>query len=60
MHDAAGRLIRLLVDEVREPGEHGIAWDGRSSDGLRMASGSYFARLEIGGHSRSLRLVLVD
>ncbi len=59
VYDAAGRLVRTLVDWDLPPGAHDAAWDGRDSAGRGLASGSYFARLEAGGRVEVARLSLV-
>ncbi len=46
--DAAGRLVRVVADEVRSAGRHEARWDGRDASGKRVASGVYFARLVAG------------
>jgi hypothetical protein len=55
--DAAGREVATLVDEVRGPGEHRVAWDGRGAP-----SGVYFCRLDAAGAPSApdvRRLVLI-
>ena len=59
VYDPAGRLVRILTDDSREPGEHVISWDGRTSDGRRASSGVYFLLLEGAGERRTRRVVLV-
>lgn len=59
IHDAAGRLVRTLVDADLPPGEHAAVWDGKSAAGRAVQSGIYFARLRAGGGSSSSILVLV-
>jgi hypothetical protein len=50
--DVRGRLVRELVNQPSEPaGPHSIIWDGGAADGRRVASGTYFARLETPGES---------
>ncbi|MCK4510975.1 hypothetical protein KAW64_04505, partial [bacterium] len=39
--DAAGRVVRTLVDREVEAGEHGAVWDGTTDTGQRAASGVY-------------------
>ncbi len=39
--NAMGQRIRTLVDEIQEPGQHSVLWDGTDSDGRRVASGLY-------------------
>jgi hypothetical protein len=43
--DAGGRLVRNLVDRVREGGRHEAVWDGRDDQGVQVSSGTYFVRL---------------
>jgi hypothetical protein len=43
--DAAGRLVRTLVDERQAPGPHVASWDGTNNHGARVACGIYFCRL---------------
>ncbi len=59
LYDPRGRLVRVLIDEVREPGEHLVAWDGRDGAGTRVGSGVYFARLSWAGGSIVTRAALV-
>jgi hypothetical protein len=47
VYDAAGRLVKVLTDEGKVPGQYGIDWDGTTYLGLPAASGSYFLRLAI-------------
>jgi hypothetical protein len=58
--DMAGRVVRRLVaNEVGTPGRHEIEWNGRDDAGRQAASGTYFYRLEAGGHEETKRMVLV-
>jgi hypothetical protein len=49
IYNAAGRVVRTLVDDKMEPGEHRTTWDGTTDTGDRAASGVYFVRMEIAG-----------
>ena len=46
IYDPAGRLVRTLFSGTPEAGERSVTWDGRSDDGVPVASGVYFVRLE--------------
>ncbi|MFO7610571.1 MAG: FlgD immunoglobulin-like domain containing protein [Candidatus Krumholzibacteriia bacterium] len=59
VHDAAGRLVRTLIDEVRPAGSHTAFWDGRDQGGRGVASGSYVCRLEAGASVRVVRMTLL-
>jgi hypothetical protein len=55
--DASGRLVRLVLDETLEAGEHAGFWDGRNARGEAVGSGIYFYRLEAGEFSETRSLV---
>ncbi len=48
VHDAAGRLVTMLLQRPLEPGAHVIRWDGRDLSGRPAPAGAYFARLRYG------------
>ncbi len=55
----SGRLVRTLVNGVRNGGDHAIRWDGSDNAGLPVASGVYFSRLQAGGETITKRMALV-
>jgi hypothetical protein len=60
VHDVTGRTVRVLLDAFRPAGADRIGWDGTDARGRPVASGVYFARLEVAGHaaaSRKLALI---
>ena len=59
IYDISGRLVRILVDEVRPAGEYEVRWAGRSDGGRPVASGTYFARLQSQGRQDLQTLMLV-
>jgi len=59
IYDVAGRLVRDLVDAELDAGRHDAVWNGRGQEGIRVASGSYFYRLEAGSETHTGKMVLV-
>ena len=59
VYDLSGRLVRVLVDDVREAGSHRVLWDGKNNRGERMGSGTYVSRLESGASRESRRMTLL-
>ena len=53
--DAAGRVVRTLVDSPVEAGPHMAVWDGTTDTGHRAASGVYFVRMETAGDAGAFR-----
>jgi hypothetical protein len=46
VHDASGRLVRVLVDRIESAGRHDVTWSGRSEAGELVASGRYILSLQ--------------
>jgi len=59
VHDAAGRRVRALFAGRAPRGAGSIAWDGRDDRGVRVAPGTYFARLAAGEETSTRRLLIV-
>ena len=59
VYDVAGRLVRTLVDGVRDAGAYREVWEGRNNRGSCAASGVYFYRLGAKGFERTRKMVLL-
>ncbi|UCF04567.1 MAG: choice-of-anchor D domain-containing protein, partial [bacterium] len=59
IYDAAGRLVRVLVEGHRDSGRHREAWDGKDDSGRDVASGIYFYRLVAGTFTDTKKMVLL-
>jgi hypothetical protein len=59
IYDAAGRLVRELVDENLAPNYYSIAWDGRDDQGRQVPNGVYFYQMKTPGFSSNKRMMLV-
>jgi hypothetical protein len=59
IYDVAGRLVRRLTEAELPPGDHVLAWDGRTRSGGWVPAGVYFARAEIGNYTATKKIVLL-
>jgi hypothetical protein len=59
VYDAAGHLVRRLVDGVQQAGRHSALWDGRDENDSPAPSGVYFCRMRAGSYSETRRMVLL-
>jgi hypothetical protein len=58
--DISGRLVRALIEgKVFGVGRSEATWNGRDDTGRRVASGTYFYRLEAGEYSVTKRMALI-
>jgi uncharacterized repeat protein (TIGR01451 family) len=58
VHDAAGRRIVTLAEDLFDAGDHAALWDGADADGRPVAAGLYFSRLVVDGQVRTGKLLL--
>ena len=60
VYDVGGRLVRMLVNDVRKPaGVFEASWNGTDSTGNPVASGVYFYRLVAGSETLTRKAVLL-
>ena len=49
IYDAAGRLVKTIVDGIMSQGSYTARWDGTDSRGRHIPSGSYFCTIKANG-----------
>jgi M6 family metalloprotease-like protein len=59
VYDVRGRLVKSIYEGHRMPGRYKADWGGRNEDGLEVAAGIYFVRLDAGKLHISKKAVLV-
>ena len=57
--NAAGALVRTLVDQPHTPGAYTVRWNGQDDAGRRLGSGVYFYEIQAAGFHDSRKLVLL-
>jgi hypothetical protein len=58
--DAAGRLVRRLMDRACTPGRHTVSWDGLSENEQAVPAGVYFVRGRFEDSRVEKRFVIVQ
>jgi hypothetical protein len=59
IYDVAGREVRVLVDDVVDPGRHQAVWNGRDEAGEAVGSGVYFCVMETPDYHGSRKMLLL-
>jgi len=59
LYDVTGRRVRNLAMRTLPAGVSVLPWDGRDASGAPVGRGIYFARLRVGGLTRTLHLLLL-
>jgi hypothetical protein len=58
--DLTGRLVRKLVSEPLDAGEHTVDWDLRDEGGSAVSSGIFFYRVSVGDHVATQKLIIMQ
>jgi subtilisin family serine protease len=59
IYNVQGRLVKSLIDQGLTAGRYSIGWDGRDTNGERVASGVYYYRINAGQWNDTQRMVVV-
>ena len=59
IYSVDGRLVTTIINEPYRAGRHDVNWDGVNNSGDRVASGTYFCRLQVGSYSETRRMTLI-
>jgi hypothetical protein len=59
VYDAAGRLVRTVVEGKCESGYYTHVWDSRDDLGRRVPAGVYFVRFKTDGYQKTEKAVLL-
>ncbi|MCK4795745.1 MAG: T9SS type A sorting domain-containing protein, partial [Spirochaetes bacterium] len=54
-----GQLVKTLVDEKRETGNHSVVWAGKDNNDRKVASGVYFYRINAGEFTDMKKMLLI-
>ncbi|MGH7723794.1 MAG: DUF4331 family protein [Candidatus Eiseniibacteriota bacterium] len=60
IYNAAGRLVRTVLDQDAAAGSFRATWDGRSEDGASAPKGVYFARYTTNGAVSDTKKLILD
>ncbi len=59
VYNQLGQVVREIVDEVQDAGYYSVVWDGMTSQGTVVASGTYYLRLLTDGRQIVRKMALV-
>lgn len=59
IYDLVGNTIKILANELMEPGFKTVKWDSRDNNDGLVSSGIYFYSLRVGQHSQTKKMMLL-
>lgn len=57
IYNVNGRLVRTLTNAAQSAGRNDLHWDGMDDSGDQISTGIYFARLQTGDYSKTIKMV---
>jgi flagellar hook assembly protein FlgD len=59
VYNTRGQLVKTLVAEHQDAGEHSVTWFGGDDAGNRTGSGIYFYRIQTGTFTDTKKMILL-
>ena len=59
IYNVLGQQVKLLVNQVLNPGEYSEQWDATDERGVAVSSGLYFYRIQTGDFAKTYRMMLI-
>ncbi|MDI6740917.1 MAG: FlgD immunoglobulin-like domain containing protein, partial [Candidatus Edwardsbacteria bacterium] len=59
IYNTLGQVVKVMVDDVKQPGAYHPIWDGKDDRGKNAAAGVYFYRLCAGAFTDTKKMVVI-
>jgi len=59
IYDAAGRLVRALLNNIQDAGSYTMRWDSKDDNGNTVAQGIYFCKLRTNNRTAVRKLAVI-
>ena len=60
IYNVLGQIVKILIDEVREPGTYTVNWDRKDERGDEIESGVYFYRIGTRDYTEIKKMILLQ
>lgn len=59
IYNILGQKVRVLVEDLQEPGYYTISWNGKNEQGSTVGSGIYFYHIQAGDFTKTAKMSLL-
>jgi len=59
IYNVKGQLVKTLVNETKEAGNHSVVWRGDDNSGRSVSSGVYYYKMNAGKYSSTRKMILM-
>ena len=59
IYNTKGQLVKTLINEAKEAGNHSVVWNGKDNSGRSVSSGVYFYKMNAGKYSSTKKMIMM-
>ncbi len=59
IYNVKGQLVKTLVNDTKEAGNHSIVWNGTDGNGRAVSSGVYYYKMNAGKYSSTKKMIMM-
>ena len=59
VYNSTGQVVKTLINGKIEPGYHTVLWNGKGKEGVFVANGIYFLRMDAGKYNKTQKVMYV-
>ncbi len=59
VYNVKGQLVRTLLNDVKEAGNHTVVWNGKDNNGRGVSSGVYYYKMNTGKYSSTKKMIMM-
>ena len=59
VYNVKGQLVKTLVDQKKDAGNHSVVWAGKDNNNRKVATGVYFYRIKAGEFTDMKKMLLI-
>lgn len=59
IYNVKGQLVKTLVKDTKEAGNHSVVWNGKDNNNRSVSSGIYYYKMSAGKYSNTRKMILM-
>ncbi len=59
IYNIKGELVKVLVNETKNPGHHSVVWNGKNSHNKTVSAGIYMLKMECNEYIKTKKIIMI-
>ncbi|MDD2229977.1 MAG: choice-of-anchor J domain-containing protein [Candidatus Cloacimonetes bacterium] len=59
IYNIKGQLVKTLLNDIKEPGDHTVVWNGKDNSGCAVSSGVYYYKMNTSIYSSTKKMIIM-